>query len=149
MRTRTFGTVTVGIVLLAGAAVAADFFGLLGTRRQAFVDYVDVRFAPVNQASGRPVTDVHLNCFRKGSKHACSERAARDRKTVHADFGAVMVRTRSWLFTKGTAPADPAMRVYVMFIHPDYERVVRTFTVADLLRLRGRTVNVEMPRAGQ
>ena len=148
MHMKTAGIVAIGLALLAAAAIAADYAGLFGTRRQAFVDYVDVRFQPVEKASGRPIRDVHITCFRKGSEHACSERMVHGQETIHAKFAALMVRTRSWLFTRGTIVGDPDMRVHVMFIHPDYDRVTRTFTVADLVRLEDREVRVEMPQAG-
>lgn len=146
MRMRVFALSAPVALLLAAGIVGADYYGLLGTRKQSFLAYPDVSFEPRDQASGAPISDVHVNCFRKGSRHACSERVARGRTTVYAKFGVVMVRTRTWLFTKGTAVRDPDMPVHVMFIHPDYDRVTRTFTVADLMRLQHRAVRVELPR---
>lgn len=149
MRMKTVGFAFAGLLLLAGAAIAADYAGLLGTHRQVFVDYVDVSFQTLDAATGRPIRDVHVTCFRKGSRHACSERLAHGQDTVYAKFGALMVRTRGWLLSRGTEIGDPDMRVHIMFIHPDYERVVRTFTVAELVHLQGRKIQVRLPRAGQ
>lgn len=130
--------------------VAADHSGLFGTRDRTFIDYAHVTFVPVDAATRHPLEDVVVNCFIPGERTACTMRRREGVKaTVEVHLGIVRVETRSLLFAKGErVEGADSTQVHLMFIHPNYERVTRSYRIGELLGMtRGETV-VEMPAGG-
>lgn len=138
----------ISIILIISLLITADYQGWLGERNQTVLDYFGVRFQAEDEQSGELITDFFINCTRKGSRNACSIEQGRNKTSREAKFGIIKQIKKTWLFHKGESiVGEDEVNVYLMFIHPDYERRTYPYSMKELLSLQDQTVTVKLKRS--
>jgi len=121
-------------LVLVALLVLADHNALFGLSQEVHRVPLDIDFLVLDKASGQPLTNVQVTCFRRGTRNACVRREAGEQANVGIHFEVVRRDTHTWLFHKSSHIEGGAeVEVNVMFIRPDYERLVRTYAINDLL----------------
>ena len=137
-----------GIIgLLAIVIVVADYFALFGTRTERRFDFYELTFKTVDEKTGAPVVDVHVNCFQKGNQNACTQKDSGSPGITSVNIPVTKIITRTWLFKKDESiqpTQDP--KVHIMFIHYDYASLVETVLVQSLPELSRERMTVQMPQ---
>ncbi|MCC7412965.1 MAG: hypothetical protein IT495_15225 [Gammaproteobacteria bacterium] len=130
LRTGLIGALAFGMLVTAG---------LLGERagwfagREEIAGVVRLRFSLLDARSGKPVAGVRAVCTRKGVRSACTQRPDTPAGVAELRTGVITVTERRGLRAPSrrlSLGADD--RLYVMFIHPDYERRTLTLDAAAL-----------------
>jgi len=136
------------ILLLLSMLVVADYQGWLGVRNLTEQDYFGVRFQAKDDQTGELITDFFMNCTRKGSRNACSIEQGRNKTSREAKFGIIKQQKKTWLFPKSeTVVGEDEVDVYIMFIHPDFERRTYTYSMKQLLSMQNEIVTVKLRRS--
>lgn len=142
--------IIISIIVLLAALVAADYQGWLGTHNDSELDYFGVHFAADDDQSGEAIIDFFINCTRRGSQNACSIEQGMKKKTREAKFGIIKLINKTWLFRKGeSVVGENEIDVHLMFIHPDYDRRIQTYSMKQLLSLQEETVVVKLTRSSK
>ncbi|GEM_PF-3228586 len=139
----------VGAVLLAGAAVAADYYGLFGTREQMSSDVLHPRFKLVEKGTGRAIEGVHIECFIGRKEGACSSKPEDDAGRIELNFVVARLDTRTWLFKKSERYVmRDTGTVTLAFLHPNYVHYFLPVDFADIPKLAFRETVIELTPAG-
>ena len=141
------GIITGVAVFVAILLVIADYFVLFGTRVVYKFDFIEMIFKPVDEETGAPVVDVHVRCFQKNNRNACTEKNSGKAGILAINIPVTKIVTKSWLFDKEIRyqeTADP--KLHIMFIHYDYANPVETFEIQKLPALTGKVITVHMPK---
>lgn len=138
-----------GVVLLATVAVAADYFGLLGTREQLSSDVLHPRFKMVEKGTGRAIEGVHIQCFIGRKEGACSSKPEDIPGIIELNFVVARVDTRTWLFKKNERfLLRDTGNVTLAFLHPDYVQYFLPVDFTDIPKLASRETVIELTPAG-
>jgi hypothetical protein len=127
-------------VLVASGCVTwwADARGWLGTRLLERADVLQVTFRPVDAATDRRLADVRVSCFMRGREQACSLVRDGRKLLVTIAVGVRRVEERG-LFTHHASRLVGAddLTLHLMFIAPDYDRLVLSYPLGELAALAG------------
>jgi hypothetical protein len=124
------------VVVLIAAVVGADYAGLLGIRRIEMNDILHLRVKPVDKNTGQTLTDVHVTCVRRGSEEVCSQKAQSAEGVLTLNFivAKSAIYTRLLKFKKDEQVwLDDEGEVYLVFIHPNYDRYWLQVKTADIV----------------
>lgn len=138
--------------VLALGVAGADALGLFGVIKRDFRDVVHVQFRAVEAESGRAVGPVYVNCSRRGQPSACSARPGANEELVDVNIASRRVVERSRLFRFKRAEYDTSgedLPLYIVFIHPDYERTTGHYTLGKLRALQDSVQRVPMRRPSE
>ncbi|GEM_PF-2905148 len=136
------------IPLILGVLVFADYHGWLGVKKSSELDYFSLTFMAEDEDTGQRITDFFINCTRRGSREACSIESGLNQQTRKIKFGVIKNTERSWLFDRGEQIIGiDDVDVYLMFIHPDYERRTYTYSMKELLAMQGRITTVKLRKS--
>lgn len=126
-----------GLVVVLGLGVAgADALGLFGVIKRDYRDIVQVRFRAVDGETQRAVGAIYVNCYRSGQEAACSARPSQDEEVVDVTIASRTVVERSRLLHLKLAEYDAGGNdetpLFILFAHPDYDRIVQQHTLSSL-----------------
>ena len=142
--------VVILVALLFLALVAADYLGWLGTHTDSEPDYFGVVFKAEDDQSGESITDFFINCTRSGSRNACSIEQGMKKASREAKFGIIRLVEKTWLFHKSeSVVGEDEVDVHMMFIHPDYDRRMNTYSMKQLLSMQYETITVKLKRSSE
>ena len=140
--------VAIAIIILLFALVAADHQGWLGMHTETEQDYFGVHFKTEDDQTGETIMDFFANCTRRGSRNACSIEQGMKKTTRVVKFGVIKQIEKTWLFTKSESiVGEDEVDVHLMFIHPDYDRRTKTYSMKQLLSMQEKTVTVKLKRS--
>jgi hypothetical protein len=140
----------IALLVLLGILLAAwfgDARGWLGTRAVELNDVIRVTFRPVDADTGQRLGDVRVNCFMRGKEEACS--LVRDGRgmLVTIAVGVTRIEQRSFFSRLGSRiVGGDEVELNLMFIAPEYDRLVKTWRLDDLAALQGEEQRVELQR---
>jgi hypothetical protein len=137
--------IAIGVLLIPVAMLAGDYLGLFGTVKSRIYDQVPVLFSPEDSQTHRSITDVHITCYRTGSRNACAEVPSGDNRRIAMILTVPRLVTRSHLFelaSKQLVPDD--LELNLVFIHPDYEQYHRRYSVSELLNMQSEPNRIEL-----
>lgn len=134
--------------LIAAGLAYADTQGWLGVSETINPEVLRVRYLPVDAESGRTVTDVRVNCFMKGNNDACTLNRDDRREEVAINLGIQRQERRGlWSSLSSEVLGGADLEVNLMFIHPNYPRLVRTYRLNELVALAAERQRIELPPA--
>jgi hypothetical protein len=136
------------VLVVVGLALAAWFGeaqGWFGTRSVELSDVIRVTFRPVDANSGQRLGDVRVNCFMRGKEEACSLVRDGREMLVTIAVGVTRIEERSLLSRFDShIVGGQEVELNLMFIAPDYDRLVKTWRLDDLAALQGEEQRVEL-----
>ena len=119
-----------GVVL-----VAADYFGLFGTKTMTELDFATAQFKTVDADTGAPVFGSRVKCVQKGNDNACTLKDTRATDKLTLLFPRQTNISRTLLFEKNREIMKPKYpEVFVFFINTDYQTVNIKVSVLDILQ---------------
>lgn len=139
---------TAVVVLLAGAFVAADYFGVFGTQEKSMTEFVEFRVRTLDARTGREITGVNITCFQYNTNSACAQPPSRERGVVRVNL-LVEKHVRESLLFQQDAWYSPIKEdeLRIMYIHPDYGKPVQRYSISEMMEHPNQTFSVElMPR---
>ncbi len=126
------------VLCIPAGLVGADYFGLLGTQKQRMFDQLEVEFQALDISSRLDIRDLHITCYRKGSRNTCTEIELPDKRVTRIMLSMPRLVTRSHLFELSSEDlVDDTMTLHLVFIHPDYEQKQAHYSLADLRKMNG------------
>jgi hypothetical protein len=140
----------VAVLVVIGLALAVwfgDARGWFGTREVELADVLRVTFRPVDAESGQRLGDVRVNCFMRGKEEACS--LVRDGQGMRVTIAVAVSRIeeRSLFSRLGSRIlGGEEVELNLMFIAPDYDRLVKTWRLDELAALQGEEQRIELAR---
>ena len=133
------------VLLLIGAVIVADYLALLGVDERATITMVEFRVKTLDAETGRPIDGVKVTCFQYGTNNACGQPASRERGVVRFQLRMKKLLRESWLFTQKVWYSPVLEKeLRIMYIHPDYNKPVQRFDIAELMQQSNRTWRVKM-----
>ncbi len=133
------------LLLIPVAFVAGDYLGLFGTAKSRVYDQVSVHFSPEDSQTHLAITDVHISCYRQGSRNACTEVDSGDNRQLAMLLTVPRLVTRSHLFELSSELlVAEGLELDLVFIHPDYEQYHRRYSVSELLKMQSVPNRIEL-----
>ncbi len=137
--------IAIGVLLIPLALLAGDYLGLFGTVKSRIYEQVPVLSSPEDNQTHRAITDVHITCYRTGSRNVCAEVPGGDNRQVAMILTVPRLVTRSHLFELASEQLVPDdLELDLVFIHPDYEQYHRRYSVSELLNMQSLPNRIEL-----
>jgi len=100
---------------------------MLGSTEQIVQDVTHMHFRFLDHLSNDPIEDVRVVCTRTGSFSACTQKAGRKRGSVLATLTIARSTRKTFFFThRDGIYISENGRLTLMFVHPNYQRTVKS-----------------------
>lgn len=143
---KIFSSIIVGVIIVAGLLVTADYYGLFGIKTKLKLDFVEVRFRTLNKETGALVFDVGVRCFQKNNMNACTRRESHRAGVVAVNIPVRRVIKSTLFFKKSEEIIKSAdSKLHVMLMHQNYNNPTRTILLDDIYSKKQTEYTVEMP----
>ncbi len=143
---KIIASIITALALLVAGVVVADYFKLLGTTTNTYLDFIEVRVRTLDKANGNLIVGAGVRCYSRHNINACTLRDSHQAGIVAVHIPYRRIVESSLFFTKNEEIKKPSDKnINIIFIHNDYLNTHLGLNVDEMFENSGKEYVVKMP----